>query len=258
MELVIAGVLALVAGIAFGVFGAGGSILLVPILIYVLHLPVKVALGMALLILVMTGSLAALAHARSGNIHWRVGGQWAVISVGCAYVGGRVAGFIHPAVLLTMFAVVVVVASTAMIRRRPPEAYREQGRPELPFWKFGLVGAALGLLTGVIGVGGGFLLVPALVLLCNVDVKKAIGTSLLIIAVNSVGGFLGFAAHTTFPMALTGTIAACNAVGSLIGERIGKPLPSHRLRPAFAVFLLVVGTVMVIQNLIDIMSGRAM
>jgi len=257
LELVTAGLLAFVAGIAFGVFGAGGSILLVPILVYVLGLPVKVSLGMALLILVMTGGIAALAHARSGNINWKVGFQWSALGIGGAYIGGRVAEFIHPVVLLTMFAAVVVVSSVGMIRQRGGDPLEGTSR-DLPFWKIGLIGLVLGFLTGMIGVGGGFLLVPALVLLGNVSVKRAIGTSLLIISLKSLGGFLGFSAHTEFPLALTTTIAGFNAAGSLLGERIGKPLPSHRLRPAFAIFLLVVGTAMVIQNLIDILSGSSL
>jgi uncharacterized membrane protein YfcA len=243
LELITAGLLAFIAGIAFGIFGAGGSILLVPILVYVLGLPVKVSLGMALLILVMTGGIAALAHARSGNINWKVGFQWSALGIGGAYAGGRVAEFIHPVVLLTMFAVVVVVSSVGMIRQRDKDSL-EEVHSDLPFWKIGVIGLVLGFLTGMIGVGGGFLLVPALVLLGNVKIKRAIGTSLLIIAMKSLGGFLGFSAHTEFP--------------SLVGERIGKPLPSHRLRPAFAIFLLVVGAAMVIQNLIDILSGRSL
>jgi uncharacterized membrane protein YfcA len=101
----------------------------------------------------------------------------------------------------------------------------------------------------MIGVGGGFLLVPALVLICGIDIKKAIGTSLLIITINSFAGFLGFAAHETFDWRLTAVVAAFNATGSLLGERVGKPLPGHRLRPAFGVFLLIVGAAMVMENL---------
>jgi uncharacterized membrane protein YfcA len=248
-------VLAFLAGVAFGVFGAGGSILLVPILVYVLHLPVKVSLGMALLILVLTGVLAAQAHARSGNTDWKIGLQWSALGIFGAYLGGRVAGYIPPLVLISIFALVIIVSAVAMLR--PGEKQGAQSRPEpLPLWKTGAVGLSLGFFTGVIGVGGGFLLVPALVLFCGVDVKKAIGTSLIIISVNSLGGFLGFSTHTSFPIALTATIAIFNAAGSLVGERISKPLPAHRLRPAFAVFLLALGTVLVIRNVIDIFSGH--
>jgi uncharacterized membrane protein YfcA len=112
------------------------------------------------------------------------------------------------------------------------------------------IGTVLGFFTGIIGVGGGFLLVPALVLLCGMDVKIAVGTSLLIIAVNSLGGFLGFAAHESFPWRVTLTVAGFNAAGSLVGQRLSTKLPGHRLRPAFGVFLLLVGAVMVIDNLL--------
>ena len=252
MHLAIAAALALLAGTVFGIFGAGGSILLVPILVYVLDVPVKTALGMSLFILMCTGMFAALAHARSMNVRWVIGLRWALAGILGAYAGGRVAEFIPESILLAMFAIVVMVASLIMILRRVPPRSSE---PEhLPPLKGILAGVVLGFFTGMIGVGGGFLLVPALVLICGVDVKRAIGTSLFIISINSLGGFLGFAAHETFPWRLTLTVAAFNGAGSLLGERLGKPLPSQRLRPAFGVFLLVVGAVMVVENVLDLFS----
>lgn len=250
MELIGAGALVFAAGVLFGLFGAGGSILLVPILVYLLDLPVKSALGTSLLILMLTGFVATLAHARSRNVSWWIGLRWAAVGIVAAYGGGRVAEFIPERVLLTMFASVVVVASLAMMRRRPLAPVVDPR--SIPMPKVLVVGAALGFFTGVMGVGGGFLLVPALVLICGMDVKLAVGTSLLIIAVNSLGGFLGFAAHESFPWRITLTVAAFNAVGSLVGERIGKRLPSHKLRPAFGAFLLIVGAVMVVENLLQL------
>jgi uncharacterized membrane protein YfcA len=252
MHLVFAAALAFTAGTVFGIFGAGGSILLVPILVYVLDVPVKSALGMSLFILMCTGLIAALAHARSMNVRWMMGIRWALAGIVGAYAGGRVAEFIPEKILLMLFAVVVVVASLVMILRKAPPMSSE---PEhLPSLRVILVGLALGFFTGIIGVGGGFLLVPALVLVCGVDMKHAIGTSLLIISINSLGGFLGFAAHASIPWQLTLTVAIFNAAGSLLGERIGKPLPSHRMRPAFGVFLLIVGGVMVVENMLHFIA----
>jgi len=252
VDLVLAGGLAFLAGVTFGIFGAGGSILLVPILVYVLGLPVKVSLGMALLILVLTGGIAALAHARSGHVHWRLALQWCALGIVGAYAGGRAAEFMPSEALLAMFALIVLGSSLAMLRRSAPTVRERALRVAPSFLRIGLVGLGLGFVTGMIGVGGGFLLVPALVLLCGVELKPAIGTSLLIICVNSLGGFLGFAAHARFPFVLTMIMAAFSAGGSLAGERIGKPLPAHRLRPAFAVFLLLLGAVMVVENAIDL------
>ena len=252
MHLLFAGALAFTAGTVFGIFGAGGSILLVPILVYVLDVPVKTALGMSLFILMCTGIIAALAHARSMNVRWVIGLRWALSGIAGAYAGGRVAEFIPATVLLMLFASVVVLASLLMIVRRvPPTSDQPEHVPPLKGIATGFV---LGFFTGMIGVGGGFLLVPALVLICGLDVKRAIGTSLLIISINSLGGFLGFAAHETFPWRLTLTVAVFNAAGSLLGERLGKPLPAHRLRPAFGVFLLLVGTVMVAENLVSLLA----
>lgn len=252
MHLLFAGLLAFTAGTVFGIFGAGGSILLVPILVYVLHVPVKTSLGMSLFILMCTGMLAALAHARSQNVRWAIGLRWALAGIAGAYAGGRVAEFIPATVLLGTFAIVVVAASLMMILRRvPPTSHEAEHVPPL---KGLLAGLILGFFTGMIGVGGGFLLVPALVLICGVNVKRAIGTSLLIISINALGGFLGFSAHQTFPWGLTLTVTAFNAMGSLLGERLSKPLPAHRLRPAFGVFLLLVGTAMVTQNVFKLLA----
>jgi uncharacterized membrane protein YfcA len=255
MHIFAAGALVFAAGIFFGIFGAGGSILLVPILVYVLDLPVKMALGMSLLILVLTGGIATLAHARSRNVSWKIGLRWAAFGIVGAYLGGRVAELVPEEVLLTVFAVVVVVASIAMIRRRDQDRVRTPvTHIDLP--KVIAVGLVLGFFTGLIGVGGGFLLVPAMVLVCGLDVKLAIGTSLLVITINSLGGFVGFAAHESFPAGLTASVAAFTAAGGLIGERLGKPLPAHRLRPAFGVFLLLVGAAMAVQNLVDLFGPR--
>jgi hypothetical protein len=249
MHLLLAGALVLVAGVIFGIFGAGGSILLVPILVYVLDVPIKSALGMSLMILMLTGGFATLAHARSKNVHWWIGLRWAGMGLIGAYAGGRVAEFIPGEVLLLIFAAVVVVAATAMIRRRVPVSHADPRH--VPTLKVLAVGLLLGAFTGMIGVGGGFLLVPALVLVCGIDMKLAIGTSLLIITINSLGGFLGFVSHETFDWRLALTVAAFNAAGSLLGERIGKPLPAARLRPAFGVFLLIVGAAMVVENVVS-------
>ncbi len=255
MHIIAAGALVFVAGIFFGIFGAGGSILLVPILVYVLDLPVKMALGMSLLILVLTGGIATLAHAHSRNVSWKIGLRWAAVGIFGSYLGGRFAEHVPEAALLTMFAAVVVTASIAMIRRRGPDKARTPvTHIDMP--KVFGVALVLGFFTGMIGVGGGFLLVPALVLVCGVDVKLAIGTSLLVITINSLGGFIGFAAHESFPAGLTATVASLTAAGGFIGERLGKPLPSHRLRPAFGMFLLLIGTAMAVQNLIELLGAH--
>jgi uncharacterized membrane protein YfcA len=249
VNLLTAGALTFFAGILFGVFGAGGSILLVPILVYVLHFSVKPALATSLLILVVTGGAATLAHARSRHVSWWIGLRWAALGIVAAYAGGRVAELIPERVLLLMFATVAVVAAVAMFQPRLANGHDVDPR-SIPMGKVVAVGGALGFLTGMLGVGGGFLLVPALVLLCGVGLRVAVGTSLLIITVNSLGGFLGFASHESFPWGVTAPIAACAATGSLVGERVGKRLPTQRLRPAFAVFLLIVGAAIVVQNLL--------
>jgi len=255
MHILAAGALVFTAGIIFGIFGAGGSILLVPILIYVLHLPVKMSLGMALLMLFLTGGTATLTHARARNVSWRIGLRWAAFGMIGAYLGGRLAEHVPESVLLTLFAIVVVLASFMMIRRRGPEKERVPVT-SVEMKKVVLVGTSLGFFTGMLGIGGGFLLVPAMVLVCELDVKLAIGTALLVTGLNALAGFLGFAAHEHFPPGLTATVSVLAAAGGFIGERLARPLPSHRMRPAFGVFLLLIGAAMAVHNLIELLGAR--
>jgi len=253
MNLAFAAVLAFVAGVPFGIFGAGGSILLVPVLVYILGIPVKMALGMALLILTATGAVTALSHARAGDINAAIGAQWAALSMIGSYLGGRLAGWIPAQVLIGVFAGVVVLASLRMLR---PEIKRVvDGAGARASWvRIAVVGFSLGVFTGTLGVGGGFLLVPALVLVGRVGVKPAIGTSAMVVSINSFGGFLGFASHTHFPFVLTATIALCNVLGGLVGSHVGEGLSSRRLRPAFAIFLLCIGSVMVTRSVVELIS----
>jgi hypothetical protein len=182
---------------------------------------------MSLFILMSTGMFAALAHARSMNVRWKIGLRWALAGILGAYAGGRVAEFIPEVVLLTLFAVVVVVASLVMILRRvPPKSHDAEHVPPL---KGILAGLVLGFFTGMIGVGGGFLLVPALVLICGLDVKRAIGTSLLIISINSPA-FLDSPRMKPFPGSLTVALQRAGACWVSGGKAATVTPAATRLR----------------------------
>lgn len=254
MTMVLVAIFAVGSGMVIGLFGAGGSILMIPILVYVLHLPIKVAIGMTLLIEGITGLIAATAHARQGNVFWKVGIPCSIFGMVGAYFGARVTEFINPVFLLLIFAVVVLGAAIGMLRAGKLTADEENVEPpKLP--KIAGAGGSIGFLTGMVGVGGGFLLVPCLNLLCKIQVKRAIGTSLVIIGLKSFAGFIGFTAHTAFPWAILLTVAGFNSVGSLIGEKLNERLPTRRLKTAFAILLLIIGAMTLLQNIIKLKAG---
>ncbi len=252
MSLVTATVLCALAGVVFGVFGAGGSTLLVPVFVYVLGMPVHEALAVALAILTAMGTVTALAHARAGHIEVGTGIAWAALGGVGAWLGGHLAGGIPDAVLLVLFAAAVIAAAARMMRVRGLDARREaEGgtRRRLSRPASLAAGFGVGIFTGTLGMGGGFLLVPALVILAGVEMRRAIGTSAMIIAVNAAGGLAGLAGHTSPHWRGVPVLALVTVLGNLVGARLSRRVPVRRLRPAFAAFLIVVGVAILAREL---------
>lgn len=236
--------LGLVVGGALGLLGGGGSILTVPVFVYVLGLPVKEAIPASLVVVGTTALVGALSHGRAGNV--RVGTAFlfgAAAMVG-AFVGARLAAFLDPTFQMAVFASVMLAAALSMFRGRPE---REDPRARYLF-AVPLVAMPVGVLTGVVGVGGGFLIVPALVLLLAVPIHEAVGTSLLVISLNAGAGFAGYLGRASVPWALMAVFAIFTVVGILAGSRMAARVPQGRLRRAFALFLLVAGVLILYEN----------
>ena len=168
--------LALVVGVSLGLLGGGGSILTVPLLAYVAGLAPGNAIATSLLVVGVTAASAAIAHARAGRVHWRAAAVVGAVAMIGACAGGSAARFVPGSVLLVAFAVVMIGAGLAMLRGRG-DCDAVEARP-LPVARMVLLGLAVGLLSGLLGAGGGFLLVPALALLGGLAMPAAIGTSL--------------------------------------------------------------------------------
>lgn len=257
---ILAGVLALVMGLVLGLLGGGGSILTVPILVYVLAVPPKEAIALSLLVVGSTSAIALVSHARAGNIVWRVGLVFGAFGMLGAWLGGRLAAFVPGALLLVGFGALLLVTAVAMLRRRgdsgevtpPPDPALteapETTRP-LPVVKLALEGLVVGAVTGLVGAGGGFLIVPALALLGGLSMKHAIGTSLLVIAMKSFAGFAGFAGHVAVDYRLGALFVAAAAAGTLLGAALVKRWRGDGLSTAFAVFVLVMGQVILAEQL---------
>lgn len=248
-ELLLAGVFALGAGTIIGLFGAGGSIMMVPILTYGLKVPLKVAIGMTLMIEAVTGFVASWNHGRKGNTQIKAAVPFALAGMAGSFMGGYATKFIPTGLLMTIFAITVLAAAAMLIRNLVKGRIEAEGAtPHVAL--FAAVGLGVGMLTGMVGVGGGFLIVPALVLLGGLDIKKAVGTSLFIIGLKSVAGVAGFlAGGTRFAPLLTAMIIVLNVAGSFIGEHLSTRLPIKKMQVGFVGLLLVLGTATMVKSL---------
>jgi uncharacterized protein len=247
MTLVLALVLSLLIGLSLGLLGGGGSILTVPILVYALGVEAKEAIATSLLVVGITSVAAVIPHARAGAVRWRTGLVFGVAGMVGAYGAGRVAHFIPATVLLLAFAVMMLVTAVAMLRGRRggDETSIEATEPtELPVLKVLGEGLVVGAVTGLVGAGGGFLVVPALVLLGGLPMRAAVGTSLVVIALKSFAGFGGYLGHVAIDWSLAAIVSAAAVVGSVAGGRLAAKVPQDMLRRGFAWFVVVMGLFM--------------
>ncbi|MCW3816634.1 sulfite exporter TauE/SafE family protein [Micromonospora sp. DR5-3] len=240
--------LAVLIGVSLGLLGGGGSILAVPLLVYVAGLPAKEAIATSLLVVGATSAVALLPHARSGRVRWRTGLIFGLAGMTGAYAGGRLAEFIPSAYLLTGFAVMMLATAVAMIRGRRAT----EGRPvphELPVFRVILDGVVVGLVTGLVGAGGGFLVVPALALLGGLPMPAAVGTSLVVIAMKSFAGLAGYLSTVQIDWGLALAVTVAAIVGSVLGGRLAGRVPADLLRRAFGWFVVVMGIFVLAQQL---------
>ncbi|WP_129337047.1 sulfite exporter TauE/SafE family protein [Cellulomonas endophytica] len=245
---VLAIALAVLVGLALGMLGGGGSILTVPLLVYVAGLDAKAAIATSLLVVGVTSAVGAVSHARAGRVQWRTGLVFGAAGIVGAYAGGRLAHYIPGQVLLLAFAAMMIATSVAMLRGRR-EVDAAKVHDQLPVARVLLDGVVVGLVTGLIGAGGGFLVVPALALLGGLSMPVAVGTSLVVIAIKSLGGLAGYLATVSIDWGLALAVTAAAVAGALLGGRLaGRIAPDH-LRQAFGWFVLVMGTVIVGQEL---------
>ncbi|BCB90003.1 sulfite exporter TauE/SafE family protein [Phytohabitans suffuscus] len=246
--LVLTVALAGVIGLSLGLLGGGGSILAVPLLVYVAGLPAKEAIATSLFVVGVTSAVAVLPHARAGRVRWRTGLVFGLAGMAGAYGGGRLAAYVPGGILLAAFAVMMLATAAAMIRgRRAPRA--EPVPHELPVPRIVADGVAVGLVTGLVGAGGGFLVVPALALLGGLPMPVAVGTSLVVIAMKSFAGFAGYLSTVHVQWGLAAAVTAAAVLGSLAGGRLAGRVPEAVLRKAFGWFVLVMGVLVLAQQL---------
>lgn len=241
--------LAVAVGVSLGLLGGGGSILLVPLLVYVGGVDPKQAIVLSLVVVGLTSAAGALPHARSGRVDWRTAGLFGSASMAGAYLGGRLGALLPSALLLGAFAVMMLVTAGAMLRGR-----REPVRPVGDRRRLAKVlaeGLGVGVVTGLVGAGGGFLVVPALVLLGGLSMPTAVGTSLVVIAMKSSAGVLGYLSGVEVDWGTAGAVATATVLGALLGARLVDRVPADRLRSGFGWAVLAMGGVVLAQEAPD-------
>ncbi|WP_326548619.1 sulfite exporter TauE/SafE family protein [Mycolicibacterium sp. ND9-15] len=240
--------LAVFVGIALGLLGGGGSILTVPLLAYVAGMDAKQAIATSLLVVGVTSAIGAVSHARAGRVQWRTGLIFGAAGMAGAYAGGLLARFIPGTVLLIGFAVMMVATAIAMLRgRRTVET--GGGDQRLPMPKIIAEGLVVGLVTGLVGAGGGFLVVPALALLGGLPMPVAVGTSLVVIAMKSFAGLAGYLSSVQIDWTVAMAVTAAAVLGALIGARLTAMVDPAALRKTFGWFVLAMSSVILAQEI---------
>jgi uncharacterized membrane protein YfcA len=238
--------LAVVVGLTMGLLGGGGSILLVPLLVYVAGMDPKEAIVTSLLVVGVTAIAAVIGHARAGRVRWRTGLIFGAAGMAGAFGGGLIGGYLPGEILLLAFALMMVATAIAMLRGRKKKP--GHAHTELPVFRVVLDGAVVGLVTGLVGAGGGFLVVPALALLGGLSMPVAVGTSLLVIAMKSFAGVAGYLATVEVDWAMVGAITGAAVVGTILGGLLIARIPADSLRRAFGWFVLAMGAFVLVQQ----------
>ncbi|MEY3965301.1 MAG: hypothetical protein RL263_470 [Bacteroidota bacterium] len=252
---------AVLMGISLGLIGGGGSILTVPILVYLFGVNAELSTAYSLFIVGLTSLFGSFSHMRMGNIHWRTAIVFGIPSIISVYLTRH---FVVPAIpnpvfgglskdlaILIFFAIIMVAASYSMIRKGKPKAADET---EVSF-NYPMIlaeGLIVGMVTGLVGAGGGFLIIPALVLLAKLPMKQAVGTSLIIIASKSLLGFLGdLGRGAEIDWTFMLTFSAIAVVGIFSGAALSKKISGDKLKPAFGWFVLIMGIYIIVNSLMS-------
>jgi len=226
---------AVAVGLALGLTGSGGSILTLPVLVYFAGIPPREAVGLSLLIVGAAALAGSWQRARAGELHFKAAAMFAVSGMIGAIFGAKLTPLVSPSVLMNSFAAIMIVVAARMLLSRKSTV---QPLPECRPLRCLMAGAGVGVLTGFLGVGGGFLLMPALVKFARLPIRVATGTSLAVIAANSASGFISHMGRTPTPWVLGATFSGIAAAGVLLGGKVAARVPEKTLRRAFAGLVL--------------------
>jgi uncharacterized membrane protein YfcA len=251
--MVLAWIGALFIGVTLGLLGSGGSILTVPVLTYLVGQETKVAIAGSLMIVGVISLFSAIPYARQKLVKWRTVILFGVPGMVGAVVGAWLAHFVSDALQMLIFSVLLLAASYLMFKpMKLDEADKEHA--ERGMSKIAIDGFVVGAVTGLVGVGGGFLIIPALVLLGGLSMRLAVGTSLVIISVKSFAGFIGYLGvletlNLSIDWQIIWIFSIIGVVGGWLGHKISSKVNQQQLKRGFALFLVLMGAFILYKNI---------
>jgi hypothetical protein len=234
-------------GLSLGLLGGGGSLLTVPALVYLAGQTPQAAVTTSLVIVGANSMVGAMFHGSNGRLDWKVALTFGAAGMIVSYLSANISRQLPSEILMIAFAI-LMLGIGLMLLLRPA---REEVTIHVPKPVLLVVasGAGVGLLTGLLGVGGGFLVVPAFVMLLGLPVQTAIATSLVVIAMNSLAGFLGHVGNGSFDLIVTLIFTAAGLVGTFSGMKLSKRLSSSKLQKSFAIFVIALALFLLFDNL---------
>lgn len=234
-------------GLSLGLIGGGGSILTVPILVYFFGVDAHEAVGMSLAVVGITSFFGSFLHYKRDNLEIYSGLLFGISGIFGAFLGSPLTRLVSPNILMLLFAALMFVVAISMIWRKQHSESEIAHKPNKT--KAILAGFGVGVLTGFLGVGGGFLIVPALVFFGGLPMKKAIGTSLLIIAMNCVAGLLGHISQEMFDIKLASLVSLLALSGTILGTILSHKFTVSNLQKSFAFLVLAVAIFLTYKNI---------
>lgn len=244
-------ILALAVGISLGLIGGGGSILTVPTLKYVMGVETKTAIAMSLLVVGVVSIIGVIPHWRQGNVNWKITIIFTPAAMMGSYLGALLTKlpFVTDTLQIITFGIVMLVASTFMIiPRKSPNSDLSKKSHQGKTWLIPLEGLIVGIITAFVGAGGGFAIIPALVLLGGISMKEAIGTSLVIIFFKSMSGFLGYYNQVSLDWGLTFQFTFAASIGIVAGAYLTRYIDGKKLQKGFGFFVLAVAFFVLVQR----------
>ena len=252
----------IIIGVSLGLIGGGGSILTVPVLVYLFAVDAVAATAYSLFIVGLTSAVGSVSYFQKGLVNVKTAVIFGIPSIIAVFmtraiivpaipselftVGNVVATKSH--MLMLLFAVIMIAASYSMIRKVKAKSPEPTGPQKFNYPLIVLEGLIVGLITGLVGAGGGFLIIPALVILSKLPMKEAVGTSLVIIAAKSLIGFLGEGSETVINWPFLATVSIFAIIGIFIGMSLSKRINREKLKPAFGWFVLVMGIFIILRE----------
>jgi len=249
-------------GVALGLIGGGGSILTVPVLVYLMGVDAVAATGYSLFVVGFTSAIGSISYFKNKLVNIKTAIIFGIPSIIAVFVTRAyivsaipsevfsLSGFVvtKSTLMMLLFAILMIAASYSMIKTGKTQTDTSEGEQKFNYPLILIEGAIVGVLTGLVGAGGGFLIIPALVILSKLPMKEAVGTSLVIIAAKSLIGFFGESGEAVINWTLIATVTAFAVVGIFIGSLLSKKIDSEKLKPAFGWFVLVMGIYIIIKE----------